>query len=375
MDGATGLTSEGINGSSAVLAVDRAILELRRGRAIAISDGTRTLVIAALETATKPLLRQLLSASGQLALLLTAERAQAAGLNGDVLGPVGIPARSAEDLEALSVYGGLATPADKIVPNPTASAWSGSQPLLAAGFKLAKAGRLVPALLGFEPPRFADASVAGVTLAAIRERFDLTRRGLLTISESRLPLADAENTRITLFRDEHSDSEHVAIVIGDPATADAAAVRLHSACLTGDVLGSLRCDCGEQLHTALQRIADLGAGVLLYLDQEGRGIGLANKLRAYAIQDSGLDTLDADRFLGFSADERTYDVAAAMLKTLGIARVRLMTNNPHKIKALREHGIDVVGRLPLHGSTNAHNERYLRAKREKAGHLAEDTGS
>jgi len=120
------------------------------------------------------------------------------------------------------------------------------------------------------------------------------------------------------------------------------------------------------------RIAELGAGVLLYLDQEGRGIGLANKLRAYSIQDSGLDTLDADRHLGFSTDERSYAVAATMLQSLGISSVEIMTNNPEKISALREHGIHVAGRLPLVASTNSHNEKYLRAKRERAGHLPDD---
>jgi GTP cyclohydrolase II len=189
-----------------------------------------------------------------------------------------------------------------------------------------------------------------------------------------VPLADAEESRIALFRDEHGLGEHVAVVIGNPDLRGVVPVRLHSACLTGDLLGSLRCDCGEQLRSAVRRIAALGGGVLLYLDQEGRGIGLANKLRAYAIQDTGLDTVDADRHLGFHADERNYDVAAALLHELGITRIQLLTNNPQKISALQEHGVEVVGRLPLVASTNTHNERYLRAKRERAGHLAEDAG-
>ena len=146
-------------------------------------------------------------------------------------------------------------------------------------------------------------------------------------------------------------------------------MRLHSACLTGDLLGSLRCDCGEQLRTAVARIGALGGGVLLYLDQEGRGIGLPNKLRAYVLQDGGLDTVDADHHLGFLADERSYDVAAALLTELGYKRIRLLTNNPQKINSLRDHGIEVVGRLPLVTTSNTHNERYLRAKHERAGHL------
>jgi GTP cyclohydrolase II len=187
-------------------------------------------------------------------------------------------------------------------------------------------------------------------------------------------LADAEESRIAVFRDEHGLGEHVALVIGNPDLSGIVPVRLHSACLTGDLLGSLRCDCGEQLRSAVSRIASLGGGVLLYLDQEGRGIGLANKLRAYAVQDTGLDTVDADRHLGFHADERNYDVAAALLQELGISRIRLLTNNPQKISALQEHGIDVVDRVPLVVSMNSHNERYLRAKRERSGHLTDDAG-
>ena len=161
----------------------------------------------------------------------------------------------------------------------------------------------------------------------------------------------------------------VAVVIGKPDARNAVPVRMHSACLTGDLLGSLRCDCGEQLRTAVARIGALGGGVLLYLDQEGRGIGLPNKMRAYVLQDGGLDTVDADEHLGFRSDERTYDVAAALLNELGFKRIRLLTNNPQKISALRDHGIDVVGRLPLVTTSNTHNERYLRAKHERAGHL------
>ena len=149
-------------------------------------------------------------------------------------------------------------------------------------------------------------------------------------------------------------------------------VRLHSACLTGDLLGSLRCDCGEQLRTAVARIAALGGGVLLYLDQEGRGIGLPNKLRAYVLQDEGLDTVDADRHLGFLADERTYDGRGRAAARARHQADPPLTNNPQKINALRDHGIEIAGRLPLVTSSNSHNERYLKAKPERAGHLAEE---
>jgi GTP cyclohydrolase II len=155
-------------------------------------------------------------------------------------------------------------------------------------------------------------------------------------------------------------------------------VRLHSACLTGDLLGSLRCDCGDQLRDAVELIAASGGGIVLYLAHEGRGIGLANKLRAYALQDEGLDTLEADQHLGFRTDERDYTAACAMLQDLGIRRIRLLTNNPGKIEALNSGGIEVLAREPLQGRETPHNARYLRTKRERAGHLgakAEDLES
>ena len=197
------------------------------------------------------------------------------------------------------------------------------------------------------------------------------RDDLSLISRARVPLVHAVDTDIVLFRQRHGFGEHLAILIGDPNLKAAVPVRLHSACLTGDVLGSLRCDCGDQLKRAVSRMVSLGGGVLLYLDQEGRGIGLANKLRAYDLQDAGLDTLDADKHLGFLPDERTYDVAALMLRELGIQRIRLLTNNPYKIRALTQLGIQVAGRMPLVAPVNTHNQRYLQAKLDRAGHLAE----
>lgn len=196
--------------------------------------------------------------------------------------------------------------------------------------------------------------------------FELTR-----ISEARVPLAGHEDCRLVLFRDERDASEHVAVIIGSPQP-DGIAVRLHSACLTGDLLGSLRCDCGDQLRAAVEQLAGEGGGVLLYLAQEGRGIGLANKLRAYQLQDAGLDTLDADQHLGFTADERSYAAAASMLRQLGMMRIQLLTNNPEKIGALERAGIQVLGGHRLVGAVNRHNARYIRAKRERAGHLMPD---
>jgi GTP cyclohydrolase II len=273
------------------------------------------------------------------------------------------------DLEGLKALAGMPGGARQTLAALAFEPWPGDEEQVLAAFGLAKAARLVPALIGFESKLVSDDSLLCVSMAAILEHAAAARNGIQLISEARVPLAGSEQSRVALYRDEHGGSEHVAVIIGEPDLAASVPVRLHSACLTGDLLASLRCDCGEQLATAVAHIAKLGGGILLYLDQEGRSIGLANKLRAYSIQDTGVDTYDADRHLGFSPDERSYDVAAAMLQRLGVGRVRLLTNNPSKIDALSEHGIDVVDRIPLLAEPNVHNENYLRTKRERAGHL------
>lgn len=163
--------------------------------------------------------------------------------------------------------------------------------------------------------------------------------------------------------------EHAAVVKGDIRGQSGVPVRLHSECFTGDVMGSLKCDCRDQLEAALQRIASMEMGAVLYLRQEGRGIGLANKIRAYALQDAGLDTVEANLHLGFGDDERDYEIAAQMLEELGVRSVRLMTNNPNKIKGIQAHGIQVDERLPHVLPPNPHNEFYLQTKRDKSGHL------
>jgi GTP cyclohydrolase II len=195
----------------------------------------------------------------------------------------------------------------------------------------------------------------------------LAARPLSRIATARVPLAAAENSRIIAFRPADGGPEHLAIVIGDPIPP--VLVRLHSECFTGDLLGSLKCDCGEQLRGAIEAIARAGAGVLLYLAQEGRGIGLINKLRAYALQDQGFDTVEANRRLGFDDDERLFLPAAEMLRQLAIAQVRLMTNNPDKVVAMARFGIEIVERVPHAFPANTHNEGYLSIKATKSGHL------
>jgi 3,4-dihydroxy 2-butanone 4-phosphate synthase/GTP cyclohydrolase II len=195
-------------------------------------------------------------------------------------------------------------------------------------------------------------------------------RLVVRVANSHLPTRFGQ-FRVAVYESRVDGYHHVALVKGAPGGREPGLVRVHSQCLTGDVFGSMRCDCGEQLSTALERIDEDGCGVFLYLRQEGRGIGLANKLRAYELQDLGLDTVDANLKLGFKADLRDYGVAAQILRDLGFERVRLLTNNPKKIAALRDYGIDVVSREPLEIRPNASNARYLTTKRKRLGHLLE----
>ena len=190
---------------------------------------------------------------------------------------------------------------------------------------------------------------------------------LAIATRARLPVSASEMAEIIAFRSPDEPREHVALIVGQRDSSPPV-VRLHSECLTGDVLGSLKCDCGPQLHQALHQIADSTWGILLYLRQEGRGIGLVNKLRAYALQDQGFDTVDANVRLGFAIDARDFSVAARMLDLLGVREVRLLTNNPNKVTGLEAAGIKVAERLPIILPSNPHNERYLATKRDRTGH-------
>ncbi|MDO6416021.1 GTP cyclohydrolase II [Sphingomonas sp. BIUV-7] len=233
----------------------------------------------------------------------------------------------------------------------------------AAALALARLAGLLPALF------LIDGAIEGATPVSAASVVGYEDPAQLVIAvRARLPVAAAERAEIIAFRGPADAGEHVALVIGTP-DGTPPLVRLHSECLTGDVLGSLKCDCGPQLAEALKEIAGVGWGILLYLRQEGRGIGLVNKLRAYALQDQGFDTVDANLRLGFAIDARDFGVAARMLTLLGQERVRLLTNNPAKVTGLTAHGIEVVERLPLVLPANPHNAHYLDVKRDRTGHL------
>jgi GTP cyclohydrolase II len=212
-------------------------------------------------------------------------------------------------------------------------------------------------------------TVAAEDILAFRER---EAKSLKIVARTFVPLDGAGRCEFVIFRGGDGFRDQVAVIVGDPSPKRPVPVRIHSACLTGDLFGSLKCDCGGQLRGTVQALSGQGGGIVLYLDQEGRGNGIANKIRAYGLQEQGFDTYDADEILGFGPDQRRFDFAGEMLKQLGFRSVRLMTNNPHKIAALREAGLEVVSTHRVLTRPTAHNARYLAAKRDKGGHLLGD---
>jgi GTP cyclohydrolase II len=345
--------------------IRRAIAALRAGRIVRI-DGTAPIVIAGVETATAELL-DIVDPEKQAKLLITGERAAALSLANirDAADPVQpVLIERTDWLDAPTALA-LADPGRDLERGPVGPLHPvalDSLDTAKAALSLARASGLLPALWILNPTD-AAASVSADDMA----REDHAPEVEL-VARAKLPLEDMPDTQVVAFRASDDGQEHVALVIGAPG-GKPPLVRLHSECLTGDVFGSLKCDCGPQLKKALKIIGQAGGGVLLYLRQEGRGIGLANKLRAYALQDRGLDTVDANRRLGFADDERDYSHAAAMLRALGLDEVRLLTNNPNKVAGLEAAGIKVVERVPHHMPANPHNADYLATKRKKSGHL------
>jgi len=368
----------GISHLSAAIAVDRAGHELRRGRPVLLTLGQgaamrRALVVAA-ETLTEPVLAGLPD-DADAALALTAARAAVLHI-----GPTGhdtlllpladLPVPAAERAALIRDLADAGRDLAAPLRGPFTRIKAAPPETARLAVKLAKTAFLLPAAVhvALAPDSVADPAWLTVPGEAVAIYDLAVAETLVPVSQARLPVADAEQARLYAFRPGDGRQEHFALVIGDPDPEQPVLVRLHSECFTGDLLGSLRCDCGEQLRGAVRTISAAGGGVLLYLAQEGRGIGLVNKLRAYQLQDQGFDTIDANQRLGFDADERWFLPAARMLQRLGFGKVRLLTNNPEKVKGLAACGIEVVERVPHKFPPNAHNEAYLAAKRKKSGH-------
>jgi GTP cyclohydrolase II len=341
--------------------IEQAIAALQAGRPVRVGQAS----VLSVETAGEAML-DLVDPDGCAPMLLSGSRAMALGLGNahDAAGQIGpVEVRHCEwlDRDAARALADPALDFDRGPIGPLEAIPVDNPDCARAALTLARLAGLLPALWLVD----SDANIR-IDPASIAEATDAPVATI--VARAKLPLDDLPPSQMVAFRDPASGEEHVALVIG-AFGGKPPLVRLHSECLTGDVFGSLKCDCGPQLKEALRILGATGGGILLYLRQEGRGIGLANKLRAYALQDRGLDTVDANRRLGFADDERNYAMAAAMLRALGIDRVGVLTNNPNKIAGLEHEGIEVVERVAHHMPTNPHNADYLATKRKRSGHL------
>jgi GTP cyclohydrolase II len=361
--------------------VERAAAALRRGEPVIVdgADGVPVLAAAA-ETSTRERLGAIRREPLPVHAVLTHARAKTLKIR---LYTAGVVALDLPETGAFDLLRALVDPtADLANPltGPHVALRIDLPQAYEAAVKLAKLAGLLPAVAAVRiTPERAHALEESDRLARVHAEVigaydERAARGLRVVSSARVPLAGAEHTEIVAFRASDAGPEHLALLIGDaegnpPAPPGPVLARLHSECFTGDLIGSLKCDCGDQLRGAIRTIAAGGGGMLLYLAQEGRGIGLMNKLRAYQLQDQGFDTIEANERLGFDADERLFLPAAIMLKTLGFDSVRLLTNNPDKVAALEHNGIRVAERVPHSFPTNPHNEAYLATKKAKAGHV------
>lgn len=345
----------------------RARADLRMGVPVVLDGGA--LVLAA-ETLDAERLADLRTLGGAAVLAVTGWRAQtlkARAYDGDIARIILPPDAT------LSWVRAIADPADDLrapMKGPLQTAREGSADLHRAAIAMVKAARLLPAALVLpvaDPSGFAAKN--NLTLIPAVAALDTGLSPLNPIISARLPLDVSEAGRLHIFRPDDGAEEHYAVEIGQPDRSKPVLSRLHSACFTGDLLGSLKCDCGPQLRGALAQMGAEGAGVLLYLNQEGRGIGLANKMRAYSLQDQGFDTVEANHRLGFEDDERDFRIGADILKRMGFSAVRLMTNNPAKVARMESCGITVTERVPLKVGGNRHNHAYLATKAQKSGHL------
>jgi GTP cyclohydrolase II len=350
----------------------RARADLRMGVPVVLADGGKGALVMAAETLGAARLADLRALGGQPVLAITARRAttlKARAYDGDLARLV-LP-----ESAGLAWVQAMADPADDLdmpMKGPFTSLREGPADLHRLALDLAKSARLLPASLVHDLPDAPGfAATHGLTLLPVALVAPLLAASPHPdpVVSARLPVEATEAGRLHIFRPQDGSEEHYAFEIGQPPRDTPVLARLHSACFTGDVLGSLKCDCGPQLRGALAQMGQAGAGILLYLNQEGRGIGLANKMRAYSLQDQGFDTVEANHRLGFEDDERDFRLGADILKSMGFSAIRLLTNNPRKIEMMEKHGITVTERVPLKLGETAQNRAYLATKAARSGHL------
>jgi GTP cyclohydrolase II len=351
-------------GSKGHIRVSRGVAEFRGGRPVLITGGRDTLLALPVEGLDEHRLGEFIVLCAPIIprLVITARRALALGL--EVIGPVALQLTPSFDVDTVR-----ALVSDiKIECRLDVST---APPAAAAAIQLVKLSQGLPAVLVAEiaatSSLISEHDILTVDHKTVGLYGNELIQSLVIASKASMPLNTGAHAEFVVFRNAAGDTS-VAIIVGKPDLSKPALVRLHSACLTGDVFGSRRCDCGDQLKLSVKHLQERGAGIVLYLAQEGRGLGLANKMRTYQMQDDGLDTVDANLTLGFDDDERDYGIAARMLRMLNCRRVVLLTNNPTKMEGLAQSGIEITGRMPLEAPINSDNRRYLAAKAARAGH-------
>ncbi len=348
------------------IAVERALSEFRSARPVAIRWAAKTVLAFPVDGMTGKLMAFLQEDGRHPRVVVPGEKFKAAGTWIRPAATVRLRPFTLESLEAYFAHHQerRGASADLAVPDPAES----------AALALANLSLLLPAVIVADARanallRLPVLTVDAEDVFAFRDR---EAKSLKLVSRAFVPLEGVEQAEFAVFRGGDGFRDQIAVLVSNPSPSRPVLTRIHSACLTGDLFGSLKCDCGEQLRGSVRAMSEQGGGVVLYLDQEGRGNGIANKIRAYRLQDQGFDTYDADELLGFGQDQRRFDFAAEMLKQLGFTSVRLMTNNPRKIEALREAGLEVVSTHRVLTRPTVHNEKYLAAKRDKGGHLLGD---
>ena len=348
---------------TSLVAVDRAISEFRAGRPVLLRSAETRLLALSAELADAELVGRLDAlASGKAYLALTPARLRRLGAKNRT--ETGILAMPTLDLARIEM---LALKIDGKVDAPVAPASA----LDDAALELSRLSLVLPAtiIVPVTAEQTAGEPLVEVDIEAVNGYRAAQAATLTIVGRAPVPLEGAPDTEFVVFRGGEGLRDQVAIIVGNPDLSGPVPVRLHSACLTGDLFGSLKCDCGDQLRETVQWMAENEGGILLYLDQEGRGNGISNKMRAYKLQSQGWDTYDADEVLGFDLDQRHFDFAATMLKQLGVATVVALTNNPQKIGAIQAAGLEVAASQRVLGRPNAHNVRYLASKRDRAGHF------
>ncbi len=346
---------------TAEIEIERAVSELRYGRPVMISEGDRKIAAIALDCVAPSLFDQFAAVTeNRHGLLLTAPRAArlGIGMDRDVVTP--LAGLSFDAASRLAYALGAEKPAR----------WQPADALAVQSAELARLALLLPAMVLADVSTIGDRFAGCCEIASTRLKgADAARQRFDKVVRTRVPLKDLGDADFVIFRGGLAQKDQVAIVVGKPDVSKTVPVRIHSSCITGDLCGSLKCDCGDQLRNGLTLLKQAGGGVLLYLDQEGRGTGIGAKMRAYGYQHLGLDTIDADAELGLAEDHRRYEAAVAMLRLLDISKVAVYTNNPTKIAGLKLGGIEVEARAPVNGRVTAENENYLRTKTLRAGHM------